>query len=425
MKIWATIQKDLKILLRDKVGLSLMFGMPVLLVIVVTSIQNKSFDLFGKTKISLLVCNQDGGPLSISFIKALHGAGLFNLIDISKDESIEKFKEDIRSAGAVVGTVIPANFSRQIASKAKIVSGKALHSFGLEADSAAAEQDSLSSLILYFAPVVQSSLRLSVQGALRSAAQIVETRQVLNNIYFSINEKPIPDSLENQMLSSGLSIREVPLSKSGDMTVLNATQHNVPAWTIFAMFFVVMSLGGSIVREKLSGSFIRLRTLPTHYGVAILSKQITYLAVTVLQTAVIFGIGVWLFPRIGLPGLSLPKDFFGLVLVTLVCGWCAVSYAVCVGVFARTQEQGNGFGAVSVVILSILGGIMVPSFVMPDSFRTVMAISPLHWCLEAYYGLFLEGGKLRDILPNILSLLAVILILQLIAFAGLKRKKLI
>jgi ABC-2 type transport system permease protein len=111
--------------------------------------------------------------------------------------------------------------------------------------------------------------------------------------------------------------------------------------------------------------------------------------------------------------------------VTLTCGWCAVSYAVCVGVFAQTQEQANGFGAVSIVILSILGGIMVPSFIMPDSFKTILAVSPLHWCLQAFYGLFLEGGKLKDIESNILYLLAITLILQFVAFAGLKRKKLI
>jgi ABC-2 type transport system permease protein len=57
-----------------------------------------------------------------------------------------------------------------------------------------------------------------------------------------------------------------------------------------------------------------------------------------------------------------------------------------VGVFAETQEQANGFGAVSIVILAALGGLMVPAFAMPDSFKTVIQLSPLHWCLEAYYG---------------------------------------
>lgn len=425
MKLWATIQKDVRILLRDKVGLLLMFGMPVLLVIIVTSIQSNTFDLLNKTKVSLLICNKDTGAFSTQFINAVNNVGMFKLVEMPKEETAEKFKEDIGSKNAVLGIIIPHTFSPQVAAKAKNISGKALNSFGLEGDTAKVNLDSLNSLTLYYSPVVQQSFKLSVQGALSSALQMVESRQVLKNLYFSINEKPMPDSLESNMLSNRLTIAEVPLSKNADVTILNATQHNVPAWTIFAMFFVVMSLGSSIVREKLSGSFIRLKTLPTHYLVAVLSKQLTYLAVTLLQAAVIFGLGIWLFPHIGLPALFLPKDIAGLLLVTLTCGWCAVSYAICVGVFAKTQEQANGFGAVSIVILAILGGIMVPSFVMPDAFKTIMAISPLHWCLQAFYGLFLEGGKLKDILINILSLFAITIILQLIAFAGLRRKKLI
>jgi ABC-2 type transport system permease protein len=191
------------------------------------------------------------------------------------------------------------------------------------------------------------------------------------------------------------------------------------------MFFVVISLGGSIVREKSSGSFIRLKTLPTNYLVALLSKQITYLGVTLLQAAVIFAMGVWLFPHIGLPVLNMPADISGLFVVSFMCGWCAVSYAICVGVFAQTQEQANGFGAVSIVILSAIGGLMVPSFAMPGSFRTVIQLSPLHWCLEAYYGLFLEGGKLKDVLTNIIPLFVIIVSIHLLTFLGLKRKKLI
>jgi ABC-2 type transport system permease protein len=49
----------------------------------------------------------------------------------------------------------------------------------------------------------------------------------------------------------------------------------------------------------------------------------------------------------------------------------------------------------------------------------------LHWCLEAYYGLFLEGGNLKDIWLNILPLLAITILIQGITFIGLKRKKLI
>ena len=231
--------------------------------------------------------------------------------------------------------------------------------------------------------------------------------------------------MENELLNNRSLIKEIPVSRDGNRKVPNASQHNVPAWTIFAMFFVVLSLGSGIVREKLSGSFIRLKTLPTNYLVALVSKQITYLFVTMVQAALIFAIGVWLFPYMNLPALNLPADLLGLFIVSIFCGWCAVSYAVCVGVFAETQEQANGFGAVSIVILAALGGLMVPSFAMPDSFQTVIKLSPLHWCLEAFYGLFLEAGKLRDVMMNIIPLLIMIVLIQLTTIWGLKRKNLI
>ncbi len=303
--------------------------------------------------------------------------------------------------------------------------GKALISFGLDGDTASANFSNKNNLTLYYNPIIQQSLKLSIQGALNSAIQIIQSKETLKDLYFSINEKPLPDSLQKQMLANNTNIQEVELSSGNEKVILNATQHNVPAWTIFAMFFVVMSLGSSIVREKLSGSFIRLRTLPTTYFLALLSKQITYLAVTFLQALVIFFIGIYIFPFIGLPQLHLPHDITGLIVVTLVCGWCAVTYAICVGIFANTQEQANSFGAVSIVILSIIGGLMVPSFIMPDSFKSLMSISPLHWCLQGYYGLFLEGGKLKDVSTNILSLFIITIVLQAIALLQLKRKKLI
>ncbi len=280
-------------------------------------------------------------------------------------------------------------------------------------------------LTLYYHPILQESFRLSVRGALNSAVQMVQSKQVLRIIYRSINDKELPDSLEKDMLHGHLAIDEIPVSMNGSRNSLNAAQHNVPAWTLFAMFFIVISLGGSIVRDKRSGSFIRLKTLPTPYFLALISKQITYLAVTLIQAALIFAIGVYIFPLLSLPALNIPHDIPGLFLVSLLCGWCAVSYAICVGVFARTQEQANGFGAVSIVILAAIGGLMVPDFAMPASFQTLTRLSPLHWCLHAYYGLFLEGGKLGDILKDIIPLLAITVLIQLITVWGLKRKRLI
>jgi len=437
-KLWATIVKDVRVLLRDRIGLVFMFGMPILLVLIVTSIQNSTFELVNKNKVSLLVCDKDTGAVSREFIAAVDKIGFFALIPMSPAAGDDSIRERIRHKDALLGLVIPADFSARIAAKARRVTGKVQASFGLDSTVGgpglpAAAGGALVSggdtaampVALYYHPVLQESFRRSAEGALYSALQLVESKQILRTLYFSLNEKELPDSLERELLNNRTSISELPVSRNGFRDLPNATQHNIPAWTIFAMFFVVLSLGGGIVREKRNGSFIRLKTLPTSYAVAILSKQLTYLVVTLAQAAVIFAIGGWIFPWIGLPVLHFPSQWGVLLLVTFLCGWCAVSYAICIGVFAQTEEQANGFGAVSIVILAAVGGLMVPDFAMPGSFHLAMTLSPLHWCLEAYYGLFLEGGGLKDVWANIPPLFLIIAALQGLSFWGLKRKNLI
>ena len=426
---------------RDWLGVIFMFAMPVLLVLIVTGMQSGTFELANKNKLPLLLCNRDTGVASLQFIRAVDTMGLFEVRVLPSSENEAMIRERLYHKEALLAVVLPADFSARVAARTKVLAGKALKSFGLE-DSVTGGSNASGAggtprsetraansggqpLVLYYHPVLQESFRRSAEGTLYSALQLVESRQLLKTLYFSINEKELPDTLENELLSNREKISEIPVSRTNSRKAPTVSQHNVPAWTIFAMFFVVVSLGSGIVREKRSGSFIRLKTMPTSYVLAIVSKQITYLGVTMLQAIVIFAVGVWVFPLVGLPRLDLPEDWSGLILISVLCGWCAVSYAICVGVFAETEEQANGFGVISIVILAAIGGLMVPDFILTGPFRIAMKFSPLHWCLDAYYSLFLEGGKLKDVWSNVLSLALIIAGLQGIALWGLKRKNLI
>lgn len=425
-KLWATIIKDFKVLTRDKVGLALMFIMPILLVLVITSLQVGTFEMVNESRVKLMLSNRDTGAASQQLIAAMNRIGMFEIRMAPAELHEKELPKLMHEHDALIAIAIPADFSEKITLKALHISGKALHSLGMQQQrDTTITETQIDPLTLYYHPVLQESYRRSIQGALHSALQLVESKQVLQHLYFSLNEKQLPESLEQDLVNAHIPIHEVPVSRNGSRNIPNATQHNIPAWTLFAMFFIVTSLGSNVVKEKLSGSFVRMKTMPTSYLVALASQQITYLGVCMAQVLVIFSLGVWLFPLIGLPRLNIPSDLTGLLIVSLVCGWCAISYAICIGVYAQTQEQANGFGAVSVVILAAIGGILVPGFAMPHSFRFFMMISPLHWGLECYYGLFLEGGRFRDIFMNMLPLFGITVFIQLVALLGLRNKNLI
>ena len=424
-KLRSTILKDIRILTRDRLGLIFMFVMPIVLAVVITAVQNSTFEMLNTNTVPMLLCNRDTGDSGKQLEAAIAKVGMFDMKQVTAHVTDKEISERMHAKDAVIAIIIPADFTAKIKQKANETAVKALHNFGMQTDTVKTDSSSIQPITLLYHPVLQESFRHSIQGALRSSLQMVQSKEVLKSLYFSLNEKELPDSLEKELMTNQIAINEIPVSRDGSRNIPNASQHNVPAWTVFAMFFVVISLGSSVVREKLNGSFVRLKTLPTNYLTALISKQLTYLFVTFVQATVVFSIGIWLFPYMGLPKLNLPADITGVVIVTLICGWCAVSYAILIGVFSKTQEQANGIGAVSIVLMAAVGGLLVPGFAMPESFQFVMKLSPLHWCLEAYYGLFLEGGKLKDVILNILPLLGITFIIQLITLYGLKRKNLI
>jgi ABC-2 type transport system permease protein len=424
-KLLASIKKDVRLLLRDKVGLLLMFVMPILLAILIAAIQNNTFKLVNDNKVSLLVYNVDTSKTATQFVSAIKDAGMFDVTELNEEAQEEEIVLTMQKQDALVSILIPKDFSSKVNSKSKTLSTMIFNDLGLGNDSLKKETKTTDPVILYFNPVLQESFRQSIHGAVRASLQLIENKQLIKQLYALVDENKTPTKLEDDILKSQIPIQELTAARNGNRDIPNATQHNIPAWTVFAMFFIVISLGSNLVKEKLNGSFVRLKTLPSSYLYSLYSKQITYLCVTLLQVAVIFSLGVFLFPFLGLPKLEVPSDILGLVVVSIICGWCAVSYAICIGVFANTQEQANGFGAVTIVILAAIGGVLVPSFAMPDSFRIIMNLSPLHWCLESYYGLFLEGGKLKDILTNIIPLLGITFLLQILSYWGLKRKHLI
>jgi len=181
----------------------------------------------------------------------------------------------------------------------------------------------------------------------------------------------------------------------------NAVQHNVPAWTIFAMFFIVIPLAGNIIKERESGMSLRLKTMPGSNLAVIMGKVSVYFLVGIFQAVFMLMIGIFILPLFGMPALKLANSIIPLFVVTLAVSLAASGYGVLIGIVATTQEQSSIFGSISVVILAALGGIWVPTFMMSEMMVTVSKMSPLNWGLNAYYDIFLRNSGTYEVLPYV------------------------
>ena len=108
---------------------------------------------------------------------------MFKLNQVMPGEQSEAIvKERMHAKDALVALIIPADFTVDINRKARSTANKALKDFGLEADTALSSKK-MDSVLFFYHPVLQQSFRQSVQGALNSALQLVQSKQILRTLY--------------------------------------------------------------------------------------------------------------------------------------------------------------------------------------------------------------------------------------------------
>ena len=180
----------------------------------------------------------------------------------------------------------------------------------------------------------------------------------------------------------------------------SAVQQSVPAWLVFAVFFIVIPLSNTMIRERELGMEKRLRTTPQGAGVALLGKLLPYFVVNQVQVVTMLLIGIYLVPAFGGEALSLAGvPTGGLVLMALSLSLAALGYGLLIAVFCRTTEQTTMLGGAGNIILAAIGGIMVPKFVMPDGLQTLSLVSPMSWGLDGLLVALLHGGGALAVLP--------------------------
>ena len=423
-KLFASIRKEVLLLVSDRVGLLLMFVMPLFLVFVITIIQDSAYKMVNENKIPLMIVNKDTGSEGKVLVQKLRASGLFEIDENTRLQE-ENLKSELLASGKLMAVLIPEGFSDALRYNAAEVSRTMMDDLGLEHSVKPGKKEGKPSISFYHDPVLQENYSQSVIGVIYQYISSLENGLVIDQLYEDMDFEVKPDKIKQKMFSERITIQRIVATSNKSTQLPNSTQHNVPAWTIFAMFFMVVSLGANIVKERVSGSFLRLRTMPTSFWIVIAGKMAVYLLVALLQVVLIFTVGVVVFPKIGLPVLTMPTQFLPFAVVVVLCSLSAVSYALLVGAWSKTQEQANGFGALSIIIFGVIGGIWVPTFVMPDYMRTIGNFSPLHWCLEGFYILFLKGGSWSELKNVLLFLGLFILICQFAAYLKLRIEKII
>lgn len=166
------------------------------------------------------------------------------------------------------------------------------------------------------------------------------------------------------------------------------------AGAVAVLFLLFASVHGaiSLLDARQDGRLDRILAGPAGMGALINAHMIFLTVLGVLQVAVIFTVA-WLLHDVDLPG-HLPGWF----LITACVAFASAGLALLLVSLCRSKRQAQTVSNVVILILSAIGGSMVPRFIMPPILQKIGWFTPNTWALEAYTREFWRGEPLSALL---------------------------
>ena len=356
----AFITKEFLSLRRDPHALAVLFLMPTVFILVMSLALRDSFRLDASSTVRVLVVDEDGTAESRRLL-ALVSPSAQTVADVASGQAALRRRE--ADAIAVVGS----GFSHALA------------------------QRQAPPLSLLAEPGTPIALLERERGRWERALGTLRAEAALHAL------APIAPALRDIDLASQGGTQAGMTLRSTSPVPLTSVQQSVPAWLVFAMFFVALPVSTLLIGERQQGTLDRLRSLGVPPLLLVLGKLVPFYLVHLLQVVAMLAVGRWIVPLIGGDALSLAVDPLALFLAASATSIAALGLSLLIASFARTAEQATIAAGGTNIILGALGGIMVPKQVMPAAMQPITGFSPMGWGLDAFVDVFARQATSADI----------------------------
>lgn len=174
---------------------------------------------------------------------------------------------------------------------------------------------------------------------------------------------------------------EVTEQDKGPRTAYEVTFPSGLAWGLIG---TCMAFAISIVYERLTGTFLRLRLAPVSRAQVLGGKALACFIACLISTAVLFGIGYFLLHiRITNP--------LGFAAAVAAAAFCFTGLMMLIAAIGRSPQSVSGAGWAVMLIFSMTGGGMIPLFAMPPWMQALSNFSLVKWAILGVEGAVWRG----------------------------------
>jgi len=406
----AMIRKDLLLFFTDRRSVIVSFVVPIAIASFFGSIFSGPSRNAEPARIAVLLADQDESSISKAIADSAAGDRNLKLSRATAEEA----RDTVQRGKAPVGVIIPKGFGD--------AAGAAFFGDG--------EKPSLE---MVFDPSRNTELAM-VRGVFTQHIMEAVSREMfggapgrayLDKTLPQIEASPRIDASQKQLLlqllrsaqqyydkpsSSGsgaaprggitmpYTVREQAMTASPNATY-NGYAHSFAGMGIQFLLFAMANLGIDMLLERQRGLWKRLRSAPVSRLTLLVGKAASGTVIALMTLLVSFGFAMLVF-HVRIEGSTV--GFLG---VSLACSLMAATFGLLVASLGSTPATARGVTTLAVLMLVMLGGAWVPTFIFPAWLQSATIVVPVRWAVDGLDAMTWRGiGFAGAIMPILVQL---------------------
>jgi ABC-2 type transport system permease protein len=402
--------KDLRLLLRDKMGFFFTLIFPLMYAVFFGLIMGGMNDEGGASAIPILVVDEDRTAGSARFLERLKRT---EGIGVEPAESLEAAVDQVARGRRAAYLRIAAGFG---AASERIFWGEPQRiELGVD-PSRSAEAGMLQGIVMKVAftgfqeifsdrQAMQRNTDLARAALAQATDMDPASRSVMGGFFDSLDrvmgEVGAPPAWGGAEGSAGAAdaagagagwqpvevvTRPITRSRSAGPRITNSFTISFPQAIVWGVMGAAAAFGISMVSERTGGTLARLRVAPISRTHVLAGKALACFITIVTVATFLLAVAMLFF---GVrPGLAaLPH----LVVTVAAIGVAFVGIMMLLSVLGRSEAAAGGIGWAALVVMAMLGGGMIPLFLLKGWMRTLSHASPVKWAILSMEGVLWRG----------------------------------
>jgi ABC-2 type transport system permease protein len=192
---------------------------------------------------------------------------------------------------------------------------------------------------------------------------------------------------------------EAVTAKDAIETKYNGYAHSFAGMTVQFILFMAIDVGIGVLLARKLGMWNRLLAAPVGINTLITARALSCALIAFGVTCFIFAVAMVVFK------VQILGSVAGFVGVALSFSLMTASFGLLIAAFGKTPEAARGIAVFATLIMVMLGGAWMPSFLFPQWLQNFTVFIPTRWAVDGFDAMTWRGLGLDAALPAIGALL--------------------